>query len=158
MREQTTQQVETANGLLRGVLIALATTVAMAALTLGTCVAVKASAAEPDTRCDTVYSVLGHPELLDQADVRTCRRAGWVINRWVVVDPYGYAVTDLPRCEREETSSYSCVWDALRRANSHGHGFIALPGRTIYVDSINGRYVTAKGLRQDSWFITPAKR
>lgn len=119
----------------------------------------KADAAAPKKCGAGIYRVLDHTKAgyltMDSRGARFCRQHGWIVTRRLVVDPFGQAVTTLPRCKNEDTSTYSCTWNALGRGNGVGHGFIALPGRTVYVDAINGHWVTSKRMREGHWTILP---
>lgn len=86
---------------------------------------------------------------------RWCRQHGWIVMKRLLVSPNGKASTGLPRCKSEDASGVSCYWNSLARGNGNGHGFIALPGRTVYVDKINGRWATSKKDREGYWIAVP---
>lgn len=84
---------------------------------------------------------------------RWCRNHGWIITRMVTISPHGAAVTGFKPCREED--SRRCYWNALKRGNGYGHGFISLPGRTVWVDMINHRWATTKKLREHAWVAWP---
>jgi len=137
-----------------------ATAVVLVAVGLVVAGAVKADAAvwpsqtpEPYGGCAEAVQVLDHGIGTQSAGVRYCRRHGWLVNRYAVVNPSGHAWTTLPACQSEDDNR-PCYWDARRRGNHAGHGLIAWPGRVVYVDYVNGRRVTT-GPLQHAWYLAP---
>lgn len=97
---------------------------------------------------------LGYPH---SAGARECRHRGWLVGERYVVSPRGRATTTLPRCAEEDSSAVACYWNARTRGNHKGSGFLALAGRSVYVDVINGRRAsTTRPLGQ--WVIVPVTR
>jgi len=115
----------------------------------------KADAAKPYGGCKEVYQVLDGTVSVHSDGARYCRQHGWIVRRNVVVDPFGQAVVNVPECKNEDESKRVCYWDSLGQGNKRGHGFIALPGRTVYVDGVNGDYVTSKRMRLGYWYAVP---
>lgn len=82
---------------------------------------------------------------------RWCREHGWIVRARFTVDPYGRATTGLPALKREDgTIGY---WDAVHRGNHRGDGYIALPGRLVFVDFVNGTRVTTHP--HGRWVVVP---
>jgi len=141
-----------------GTVCALIATVAVIVSALLILTPVKAGAVSTDVPyggCKESVQVLDSPAMAHSEAARYCRHHGWIIREHVVVNPFGRAWTNLPRCENEDATTFSCYWDALRQGNHAGRGFIALPGRTVYVDKINGRFVTSKKYRDGFYSVLP---
>lgn len=129
--------------------------IAIVAVTLSACILLfggKANAAEPYGGCKELTQVVqGLPDMAHTDGARYCRRHGWIVREHVVVTPFGHAFTDLPKCEQED--SIRCYWNARRDGNGLGMGYVAVTGRLIRVDYINGKRSGDKILGY--WAIVP---
>lgn len=108
-----------------------------------------------DAKCERIYGALDHPRMVKSRLATYCRAHGWFVHKRIIVDPYGHAVVTIPQCKTEDDGNRVCYWNAWRRGNNNGHGFIALPGKTLYVDAVNGVYVTEKRERAGYWILVP---
>jgi hypothetical protein len=93
---------------------------------------VKANSAVPYGGCWEAWPRYVHTE-----GAQDCRDRQWVIRGHLIVSPNGRAKTDLRPC-RQEDSNF-CYWNATRRGNGVGRGFVTAHRFRWYVDTINGK-------------------